>query len=288
MTASTALVAAVIVTHDRREILRSTVHSLLAQSRPPDRIVVVDSGSPDGADDGVLELSPMIDLVAVADNIGVAGGLAVGIRRAAETIDAAWSWLLDDDSPVGPESLERSLAAAAGIDDLGILGNRGGWFRRGRIAHRSGPPPAAPMAVDFCLLDGALVASEAVRRCGVPREDFFMMHQDLEYPVRLGRAGFRVMISDAVSSTPAYLGSTPTAAPRSYWRSYYQSRNHLRWVLDDRSAVGVWGWFTREVKIAVAGFGRGGGGVRKVVLITRGAVDAVRGRMGRTIEPGSR
>lgn len=138
-----------------------------------------------------------------------------------------------------------------------------------------------------CLLDGSLVTRLAVERCGVPRSDFFMMHEDLEYTTRIGAAGSNVMMSTHIATAPMYLGSGGGTSPRRWWRSYYQSRNHLRMVLDRRSLVGVAGWLVREGSIIAAGFRGGSGGLVKARLVLRAAIDAVRHRMGRTIEPGS-
>jgi rhamnopyranosyl-N-acetylglucosaminyl-diphospho-decaprenol beta-1,3/1,4-galactofuranosyltransferase len=42
------MVWAVVVTYNRRELLEQCLDALLAQTRPPDRILVVDNASTDG------------------------------------------------------------------------------------------------------------------------------------------------------------------------------------------------------------------------------------------------
>src|SRR2546423_3427884 len=87
-------------------------------------------------------------------------------------------------------------------------------------------------AVDFALLDGSLVLRRTVDAIGVPRVDYFIMMEDVEYPLRARRAGFKVLVVGRDLMHRGHLGSTTAAH---LWRSYYQSRNHVRMALDSRS-----------------------------------------------------
>jgi GT2 family glycosyltransferase len=281
------VVAAVVVTKDRGDVLRGTLSSLVAQGPALASIVVVDSGSRTAPVDIVGEFAPQARLVVAGDNVGFGAGLALGMRACRE-VDPDYFWLLDDDSPLLAGSLDAALELLRKHPDIAVLGNRGGHIRYGLVRHRGRAPARSPLDVDFCLVDGALVRRDVVRTVGYPREDFFMMFEDIEYTDRVRRAGYRLVISDAVQSRPMHLGSQPStvAGPRSRWRLYYQSRNHLRMALDRRDPLGVLGCLARESAIVLAAWRSGDRGAT-ARLVGRGLRDGWRRRMGRTLEPGT-
>src|SRR5207237_841579 len=132
------------------------------------------------------------------DNVGVAEGLARGIS-AALGCGTDYFWLLDDDSRPSPSALERVMTVATRSSTVGIVGLAGGFIRHGQIRHDREPEKLIRMGkpavhCDFVLLDGAVVSRRAVEIAGVPRGDYFMMMQDVEYPLRIGRAGFEVVL----------------------------------------------------------------------------------------------
>src|SRR5437870_3094389 len=78
-------VCAVVVTFNRKALLRDCLESLYKQSRVPDHIVLVDNHSSDGTLDMVREAfvnrpsGPQLSIVALAENRGGAGGFATGV-----------------------------------------------------------------------------------------------------------------------------------------------------------------------------------------------------------------
>lgn len=278
-------VVAIVVTHNRPDPLRATVSALAEQHPSIDGIVVVDGGTTDPVEALDVDGVP-VAVVDAGGNVGYGAGLAIGMRYARDHFDPDYYWLSDDDSPVGTDSLQRMSEVLLGRSDVGIIGNRGGSYRRGIIRHNAPSPSAGEQvqACDFCLVDGAFLSRAAVEAVGYPREDLFMVHEDLEYTTRIAAAGLDVLVSPAVSSEPMYLGSAPEATA-THWRKYYQSRNHLRMVLDRRSPWGVAGWFYREGAIVLSAVARRKQPWQQIRMVSRGALDALRGRMGRTVEP---
>jgi rhamnopyranosyl-N-acetylglucosaminyl-diphospho-decaprenol beta-1,3/1,4-galactofuranosyltransferase len=281
-------VAAVVVTHNRREVLAETLRAACIQTRPSDRIYVVDNASDDGTGELLRTEFPEVTHQRIADNLG-AGGRARGI-------EAAWSdgfdafWLVDDDSAPHADALETLLAAAErGSDRIGMVGCQGGVIRFGLIRHLDDRSRLERhrvaddlFAVDFALLDGSLVLRRTVEQIGVPRVDYFIMMEDVEYPLRAQRAGFEVLIVGRDLMSRAHLGST--AATRQ-WRSYYQSRNHLRMALDFRSPSLLFGCALRQARFVVAGLSARDQRWLRIKLRLRGLWDGLRGRMGRRVEP---
>ena len=125
-------VVAVIVTWNRRELLAESLSAVADQTRPPDRLVVVDNASTDGTAELLTDRFPMLEVVRTARNIGGAGGFALGIRRALEIEPADAVWLLDDDTV--PRAYRARTAAVRTIGlpgyDARCRGQQGRLDRR--------------------------------------------------------------------------------------------------------------------------------------------------------------
>jgi rhamnopyranosyl-N-acetylglucosaminyl-diphospho-decaprenol beta-1,3/1,4-galactofuranosyltransferase len=282
-------VAAVIVTRNRSQVLAETLHAVVEQTRPPEAVYVVDNASDDDTEQVVRREFPQVVYLRQADNLGSSGGHAVGIRTALENgIDAFW--LMDDDSHAHPDALESLLvAASAASPRTGMIGCRGGVVRFGRIRHL-GPDglarqsAAAPGIVhaDFVMLDGSLVLRRAVDAIGLPPEHYFTMMEDIEYPLRMRKGGFEVLLLDRDLMQREHLGSVPGT---SLWRGYYQSRNHVRMALDFRSPTLLLGCLARQLRLLLAALLAPDRRWQRTRLRMRGVWDGFRGRMGRSLEP---
>jgi rhamnopyranosyl-N-acetylglucosaminyl-diphospho-decaprenol beta-1,3/1,4-galactofuranosyltransferase len=282
-------VAAVTVTYNRSAVLAETLVAVRAQSRPPDGLYVVDNASDDGTGEVMHTDFPDVTHIRLTENLGAAGGLACGIE-AARTDGFDAFWLMDDDSPPLPDALDALLSAAERrAERVGLVGGRGGIVRFGLIRHVRNPHRLADrrvgdelFAVDFVLLDGSLLLRDAVEVIGFPRADYFMMMQDIEYPLRIGRAGFEVLVVNTDRMRRSHLGSVPGMA---LWRDYYQSRNHVRMALDLRSPSLLFGCVARQARFLSAAFRAPDRRWERVELRLRGVWDGIRGRMGRRVEP---
>jgi rhamnopyranosyl-N-acetylglucosaminyl-diphospho-decaprenol beta-1,3/1,4-galactofuranosyltransferase len=282
-------VAAVVVTYNRSAVLGDTLRAARAQTRPPDHTYVIDNASSDDTA-GVLRTQfPDVTHVRMPENLGPAGGHARGIEAArSDGFDAFW--LMDDDSPPAGDALEILLSAAEQSGRrAGIIGCRGGVVRFGRIRHVDDTRKLVHrrvtddvFAVDFVLLDGSLVLRRVVDAIGFPPVDYFSMMEDVEYPLRIRRAGFDVLLMARDLVHRGHLGSAPGTG---LWRSYYQSRNHLRMALDFRSPALLLGWLARQGRFLVAAIHAPDRRWERIKLRLRGTSDALRGRMGRRVAP---
>ena len=108
-------VCAVVVTFNRKVMLEECLNALLVQSRPVDRILVVDNKSTDDTLEMLRthfpsERFPQITVLPLEVNSGGAGGFHDGLEWAHQH-GFDWFWLLDDDTMVHKWALEALLNA---------------------------------------------------------------------------------------------------------------------------------------------------------------------------------
>ena len=107
---STTTIAAIITTHNRRELLERALNSVLIQTRPVDQIVVVDDASEDGTDILLNEMQkrePRIISVRNSTNLGFAKSRNIATSHCTTELIAG----LDDDDYWLPPRIETLLAA---------------------------------------------------------------------------------------------------------------------------------------------------------------------------------
>jgi GT2 family glycosyltransferase len=234
-------VACVVVTRDRRELLRECLAAVAAQTRPVDRLVVVDNASSDGTGDMLRAEHPQAEVVTLRENTGGAGGFHAGVE-AAYRGGPRWIWLIDDDTVPAPDALERLLDAPwarAGVPAPSILASRVNWtdgrphpmnrptLRRRDLgalvtAARAGLVPLRASTFVSCL-----IAGDAVTRHGLPRREFFLQADDIEFTARVLRheQGLFVPSSVVEHRTAAAHDFTSDA-----FRFFFHLRNTL-WMI---------------------------------------------------------
>lgn len=283
--------AAVVVTYNRADVLRSSLLAIAGQEWVPDRVFVVDNGSSDQTGAMVRSEFPDVAYHRLEENLGFGGGLAAGMAEAWRQ-GYGYFWLLDDDSQPAPGALKQCLDVAGNSSGLGIIGLTGGSMRWGTPEFT--PEPERPdgllatTSADWVHLDGAVVPREVVDRLGYPRSDYFMMLEDVEYSNRIKRAGFEVahfQLHQGVIER-GNLGSGGDGKPSPPWRGYYQTRNQLFMALDHRSLPEVMGWLYRQAKLITATLLLLDRKSVRVGLRLLGAWHALRGVRGKTVEPG--
>lgn len=292
MSAETPSVAAVFVTFNRSAMLRDSLRAMLASTRAPDEVIVVDNASSDDTGAMLAEEFPKVVHVRLADNTGAAGGFAEGLRTAVER-GHDWAWLFNDDDHPMPGALERLLPVVGGlpprtamlaswlIDDTGEVAKLGvGWKNR-ILTHVKPPAGGGDYPVDLLIFAGALVSAEAVRELGLPKAEYFMMWEEMEYCIRARRAGWQIRILPEPLVATKHVG----AAASPPWRLYYQSRNHLAMALEHRSVPEMWHWAVRQAKFTAVTLARQDRKGARTKARALGAWHAVRGKTGRTVAP---
>ena len=288
----TPRVAAVIVTCNRRDVIARALETLAAQTRPVDDVIVVDNGSRDGTQALLETQYPHVHLIEMGDNAGPSVGFGAGMRAAYDR-GADWLWMFNDDMAVQPDALRDCLSYLGNVDgdDLGIACpwnktdgkiNRG-YYWRGR-AFKISRVYDRPYQADLVIFNAALVSRRLVERIGVIRPDLFMGYWEWEYCLRAKKAGFTVWILPFIALEHGTLGSRRGSTPA--WRHYYNSRNQLRLAIEMRSPGQAYWWLVRQAGLTAAAlWSRRLSRIESIWMVLRGGLDAVLGRMGKTIEP---
>jgi rhamnopyranosyl-N-acetylglucosaminyl-diphospho-decaprenol beta-1,3/1,4-galactofuranosyltransferase len=205
-------VAAAVVTHNRKRLLVECVQAVLAQTHPVAKVVVIDNASTDGTGDelrvtGLLDRG--VEHVRLDHNLGGAGGFSEAVRLGRE-LDCEWLWLMDDDSEPVPDALERMLdappASDPGVVSLapkveyasgGIDLNQRGFFQR-RLRYLPAAGYHGHPAIGYMSFVGSLVRTSAARAIDLPRAEFFVWGDDVEYSLRLRRQGEIRLVPESV------------------------------------------------------------------------------------------
>ena len=296
-------VAVVVVTFNRADLLRGLLAGLASQDRAPDAVFVVDNASSDHTPQ-VLEAAcdehPALALVTIrsTENLGGAGGFHRGVKAA---YDAGHDriWLMDDDVVPAPQCL-RVMAEHPGPALMAVREDRAGrlcekaatrfdlthpWAVRpkremveDRYPERHLMPAEVPL--ENVAFEGFMVHRSVVAAVGLPDPGFFIFYDDVDYAVRVRRAGFSILaLRDAVLVRQLDFDQQHDMKS---WKGFYMYRNlfvvHLRY--GENALVRLKPWLITLVVLLLTPLR---GGVAEARNVTKALRDAP--RLARTEPP---
>ncbi|WP_426244845.1 glycosyltransferase family 2 protein [Nocardioides sp. LHG3406-4] len=256
-------IVAVVVTFNRLAL----VQRLLARLREVEglaQILVLDNASTDGtgewlAREAASGSTPGLLARSLPTNRGGAGGFHDGLAWAID-LDAELVWLMDDDGVPEPDCLELLLEHAGSLDFWGpaVLAEHDA----SRLCFPIRLPGSSRVVHDMAAVEkaathglirdvvipfnGVLVTSELVDRIGLPREEFFIWGDDVEYLWRAMESGARcATVVDARFlhpatddlGTPMMRGLTTYNHSPSDLKHYCMARNNLVNLRDYRGGL---------------------------------------------------
>ncbi|MEL6258060.1 MAG: glycosyltransferase family 2 protein [Pseudomonadota bacterium] len=229
-------VSVVLPTYNRCALIGETVESLLAQSRAPVEILIVDDGS---TEDLAPVLAPFGDRIRLLrkENGGKATALNLGLSK----ITGDYVWICDDDDLL-LEHACQSLAGALDADpNLDFVAGRFEDFRVDPAtgAHIRKKPgywrPSAPDTLFFDVLDdchifqpGLMARKKTYETVGPFREDL-VRSQDYEMLLRLCRLQRGALLDDLV-----FLHRDHDAPRGSSTDRFTIEQNNARWAAYNR------------------------------------------------------
>ncbi len=199
-----------------------------------------------------------ITLIRAGRNLGFAGANNLGMAFAKADSQAAWYWILNNDTVVAPDSLSIQVARMAADPAIGMLGARlmfyaepdvvqglaGGFLpMRGRGYHigmgemAGAMPSIAAVEAEMRYVLGAsmFVRASLVDRIGAMEESYFLYFEELDWARRMPRDQRLAIAPDAIvwHKEGGSIGSSTRCRPsdtslyyinasllRFYWRHY--------------------------------------------------------------------
>lgn len=243
MPAGKAHVVAVVLNWNGRDETVACLESLATSDYSPLTVVAVDNGSREDIGPVVAERIPDAVVIRNRVNRGFAGGMNVGIRRAA-SLGADYVLLLNNDTRVDATMVTALVEAAADHPNAGMVcplvlyrDNPGVILSAGlRCDLRrgyQGPPIgqgeldlgqfSAVREVDAPTGAAMLVPTQVVAQVGLLDESLFLYGEDVEWATRMRTAERRVYV--APSARLWHGLSTSSGGPCSPLSAYYQTRN---------------------------------------------------------------
>ena len=296
-------VAAFVMTYNRAEILRQTLAALLQQTVVPDLITVIDNGTDIATKKVVEEVgSDSVSYHSMGSNTGPAGAAAYALQTlSARGFDYIY-WGDDDDPPKTHDTIERLLHRAelennSRIAVVAASGAQWDW-NSGRLVRI--PDTDLHGAVEIDVVAGgshALLTANAVRAVGFPNPRLFFGFEELEYCLRLRRAGYRLVADgDLMLQYRRLAGrlswSRQKYAPHFYssqdlWRRYYSTRNYIYVMRSEFRRPDLARRESGKAALrALASWTKGFQyGRHATALEVRGVIDGYRGRLGLTVQP---
>ena len=193
-------VCAVVVTYNRKELVKKCIEGILAQKNASCDIVVIDNGSDDGTEELFNKAfsSDNLKYINLGRNAGCAEGTARGITEAV-IAGYEYIWVMDDDVFPHEDALEQLLIADKELyGDWGILSGVAYWTD-GSICESNRQKKTLFkfmkdkdykkrfVKVRMVSLASMFIKAKVVKEVGLPISEYFIYTEDYEFCSRVGK-----------------------------------------------------------------------------------------------------
>ena len=216
---STPRVTALLVVHDGVTWLPEVVASITSQTRSPDRILAIDTGSLDAS--AKLLKGARIPTVTTHRSTPFASAISFGIEQLPAPVEGVeeWLWILHDDCALEPGALQALLDSVADRPNIAMVGPKLlGWHDRTHLLevgisiatngarwteletheYDQGQHDGVHEVLSVSTA-GALIRRNVFEELGGFDSNLELFRDDVDFGWRLHVAGFGVLaVSDAV------------------------------------------------------------------------------------------
>jgi GT2 family glycosyltransferase len=213
------IVSIVFLNYNRLDETKITVEKLLGcASNKSIEIIAVDNGSSDGTAEFLGGLKDRLHVILLEDNQGIEG-----YNRGFEAASGEILIVLDDDSHIEPDTIDKALDLFAGDPKLGIVAfkiidSQGHRFNTWHI-------PASDCSQEsFAFVGcGFAIRREVFRRIGFYPGHFFIYHNEIFVAIRTKLLGYKVLFDPSCQAVHRSAGQQRDPSRR----IYYTLRNTL-------------------------------------------------------------
>lgn len=259
---------AIVVTYNRKELLKKCIHHLLNQTIQKLDILIVDNASTDGTGELVQNLyceNERIHYENTGNNLGGAGGFAYGIKWAVmQGYD--YLWIMDDDTIPETNALEELINKDHLLQgNYGFLSSYAKWIDgspcemnvpelslkwRNRIDLQFENRMIQINAASFVSL---FMKASVIKEVGLPIKEFFIWADDLEYTKRVSRKypGYFVYDSQVVHEMKSNEATDIFEADENRLSRYeylYRNRYYVAKHESVRSKLFFWMWIKNTLR----------------------------------------
>lgn len=205
-------ICAVVVTYNRKELLKECITALLSQSTLVD-VMIIDNASTDGTEQELetWKSKGQIQYYNTGSNLGGAGGFHYGIKKAMMG-SYEYLWIMDDDTIPRVDTAEQLNKAAAMLDNqFGFL-NSTVFFNDKELCEMNRPGISSEwydmkkyhyiqnglINVRYASFVSLFLRTEVVKRVGLPIKEFFIWNDDYEYTTRISKLYDNYMVCASV------------------------------------------------------------------------------------------
>jgi GT2 family glycosyltransferase len=237
--------SAVVVTHNRIELLKECITALENQTQKLDKIIIINNGSTDGTKNWLKSKNNLI--VVEENNLGGANGFFVGIKKAYDE-GSDWIWCLDDDTIANNNTFENLTKSKYFYkEDTGFISSIVNWTN-GDLHKMNAVMPISNLSIyenikidNSVQINGAsfvsiLISRHAVRECGLPIKEFFIWGDDVEFTNRIAKKFNCYLKLDSIVIHKTKSNETADFSlmnDSNFFKYKYLIRNHI-WFLRKR------------------------------------------------------
>lgn len=246
--------AAVIVTYNRKEILKKAIESILNQTYKVNKIVVIDNNSSDGTSDMITENGfiylPNFHYIKLQRNTGGSGGFYEGLKYLKDDSAIDWIAISDDDfiydrdfffhiaNYIKSSNYENNIIAITGtVIENGEIAYMTRRILIDKITFRQKIVEREyynreSFEYDLLSFAGCVIRRDVLNKVGLPEKDYFICFDDTEFSIRLSSLGKIVNVNRALGyhmvPVPSAISSNKA---KLNWKYFYCFRNSIHMAL---------------------------------------------------------
>jgi len=235
---------AIVVNWNRKVDTLSCLSSLSA-AEGIGGVIVVDNGSKDGSVVAIHQQFPTVTVLEIERNLGYAAGSNLGAAHFLKQSSCQFMLLLNNDVTIAPDAVDQLVKAMETSETIGITVPKiyyadvpdRLWYAGGGIDWKAGSCThygfgkrdrgqfGLQRDVSFACGAATLIRREVIEKLGLFDEHYYMFEEDVEYSIRVKRAGYTICYVPEAKAWHKVGTSAASRGEAFVW--YYLIRNRL-------------------------------------------------------------